>query len=489
MKRMIIVLLVIGMIGACFTSCGNANQGSEESNVTSEFNTEHETDPVMERLEEVKEKADWKGKDFGILYVNNIAGYTEEFEAVANTNDASGSGVINDAVYERNKLFEEYCHLNMVLIPKSNSAINGQLLNEIKTMTGDFHLVMQTAADTATAATSGYLFDYLKLNIDYEQPWWDQGMLDFSLKGHIYLMNGPFNIVDDDVTYVMMFNKRLQEEHHIEDLYETVKNNQWTLSYFHSLVSNFSSENGDGVWDEKDTYGFSSPSTVGVSFFYGAGLRMVDNSRKMETPKLMLDDKMEIALNVLDISRAVIHDNNSSYVTGSGQESTSAEIFTSGRALFYSEVASYLRSMTANMEDDYGVLPIPKYNEEQEKYYTWSNSIGSTLSIPSTIAKQDVESFAIVLEVYALLSQKYVRPAYYDVVLLTRNVDDVESSEILDMIFQNRTYDMALYYSLGLSNVFSNAVMSRGSDFSSQYAAANRNFDRTIINLLRRIPD
>ena len=141
------------------------------------------------------------------------------------------------------------------------------------------------------------------------------------------------------------------------------------------------------------------------------------------------------------------------------------------------------------MEDDYGVLPIPKYNEEQEKYYTWSNSIGSTLSIPSTIAKQDVESFAIVLEVYALLSQKYVRPAYYDVVLLTRNVDDVESSEILDMIFQNRTYDMALYYSLGLSNVFSNAVMSRGSDFSSQYAAANRNFDRTIINLLRRIPD
>lgn len=489
MKRMIIVLLVIGMIGACFTSCGNANQGSEESNVTSEFNTEHETDPVMERLEEVKEKADWKGQDFGILYVNNIAGYAEEFEAVANTNDASGSGVINDAVYERNKLFEEYCHLNMVLIPKSNSAINGQLLNEIKTMTGDFHLVMQTAADTATAATSGYLFDYLKLNIDYEQPWWDQGMLDFSLKGHIYLMNGPFNIVDDDVTYVMMFNKRLQEEHHIEDLYETVKNNQWTLSYFHSLVSNFSSENGDGVWDEKDTYGFSSPSTVGVSFFYGAGLRMVDNSRKMETPKLMLDDKMEIALNVLDISRAVIHDNNSSYVTGSGQESTSAEIFTSGRALFYSEVASYLRSMTANMEDDYGVLPIPKYNEEQEKYYTWSNSIGSTLSIPSTIAKQDVESFAIVLEVYALLSQKYVRPAYYDVVLLTRNVDDVESSEILDMIFQNRTYDMALYYSLGLSNVFSNAVMSRGSDFSSQYAAANRNFDRTIINLLRRIPD
>jgi len=489
MKRMIIVLLVIGMIGACFTSCGNANQGSEESNVSSEFNTEHETDPVMERLEEVKEKADWKGQDFGILYVNNIAGYTEEFEAVANTNDASGSGVINDAVYERNKLFEEYCHLNMVLIPKSNSAINGQLLNEIKTMTGDFHLVMQTAADTATAATSGYLFDYLKLNIDYEQPWWDQGMLDFSLKGHIYLMNGPFNIVDDDVTYVMMFNKRLQEEHHIEDLYETVKNNQWTLSYFHSLVSNFSSENGDGVWDEKDTYGFSSPSTVGVSFFYGAGLRMVDNSRKMETPKLMLDDKMEIALNVLDISRAVIHDNNSSYVTGSGQESTSAEIFTSGRALFYSEVASYLRSMTANMEDDYGVLPIPKYNEEQEKYYTWSNSIGSTLSIPSTIAKQDVESFAIVLEVYALLSQKYVRPAYYDVVLLTRNVDDVESSEILDMIFQNRTYDMALYYSLGLSNVFSNAVMSRGSDFSSQYAAANRNFDRTIINLLRRIPD
>lgn len=489
MRKLLSLLLVIVILGGVFCSCGNSGQDIEEFSSSNDTVTEVATDPLMERLEEVKTKADWKGQDFGVLYVNNIAGYTEEFEAVANTNDASGSGVINDAVYERNKLFEEYCNLNLVFIPKGNSAINGQILNEVKTMTGDFHLVMQTAADTATAATSGYLFDYLKLDLDYEQAWWDQGMLDFSLKGHIYLMNGPFNIVDDDVTYVMMFNKKLQTEHHIEDLYDTVQNKQWTLSYFNSLVSDFSSDNGDGVWDEKDTYGFTSPSTVGVSFFYGAGLRMVDNSRTMETPKLMLDDKMEIALNVLDISRAVIHDNNSSYVTGSGQESTSAEIFTSGRALFYSEVASYLRSMTANMEDDYGVLPIPKYNEEQETYYTWSNSIGSTLSIPSTIAKQDVESFAIVLEMFVLLSQKYVRPAYYDVVLLTRNVDDVESSEILDMIFQNRTYDMVLYYSLGLSNVFSNAVMSRGSDFSSQYAAANKSFDRTISNLLRRIPD
>jgi hypothetical protein len=176
-------------------------------------------------------------------------------------------------------------------------------------------------------------------------------------------------------------------------------------------------------------------------------------------------------------------------VAKAGDEGLSREVFVQGRSLFYCEAASYLRSLNGNMEQEYGVIPIPKYNKEQAHYTTWRHGIGSTLSIPTSIAKNgDTAQFANVLEVYTLLSQKLVRPAYYKVMLTTRNVQDLESSEMLDLIFLHRTYDMAIYFTdLGYASIFANSVSSSGDNFSSKYAATSKNFDGKIARLLKKL--
>ena len=301
-------------------------------------------------------------------------------------------------------------------------------------------------------------------------------------------MDGSFNIVDDDVTFVFMFNKELRTEYQIANPYETVKAGDWTLEYFNSVVSQLATENGDGKWDENDTYGFSTPGSIGNTFFYGAGLKYVENSRDMDVPELVLDKKMEQALNVLDMARSIIQENNSTYVAPHGQEGLSRDVFIQGRSLFYCEAASYLRSLNANMEREYGVVPVPKYDKAQANYTTWRHGIGSTLSIPTTVAKGDMEQFSMVLETYALLSQKLVRPAYYDTMLTTRNVQDVESSEMLDLIFLNRTYDMAMYFTdLGFNGLFEQAALNSGNTFASSYQANSKRFDRQIANILRKL--
>ena len=208
----------------------------------------------------------------------------------------------------------------------------------------------------------------------------------------------------------------------------------------------------------------------------------------MDTPELVLNDKMEQALDVLDIARSIIHDNNSSYVAPHGQEGLSRDVFIQGRSLFYCEAASYLRGLNANMEREYGVVPVPKYDKAQANYTTWRHSIGSTLSIPTSVARNDMEQFSMVLETYTLLSQKLVRPAYYDTMLTTRNVQDVESSEMLDLIFLHRTYDMGMYFTeLGFGSLFSDAVLSPGSNFASSYASNSKRFDRQIAGILRKL--
>ena len=487
--RFLCLILALLMVSSVFVACGdNGEAGNEDGKNTTAANTEVATDPVEEALAELRSEVDWGGNDFGIIYVNDIGGYTEEVEAEPKSNDTTGSGVINDAVFERNTLFEEYCNLNFVLIPTPNPSIGSRIQGEVQTATGDFHLITTTTDVAASNATSGYLYNYLDLDIDLEQEWWDAGTLDFALDGRVFFMDGPFNIVDDDVTFVFMFNKELRAEYKIENPYDTVKAGDWTLEDFNSVVKELATENGDGKWDENDTYGFSTPGSIGNTFFYGAGLQYVMNSRDMDTPELVLDQKMEQALNVLELARTIVLENNSTYVAPHGSEGVSKEVFIQGRSLFYCEAASYLRGLNANMEREYGVVPVPKYDKAQANYTTWRHSIGSTLSIPTSVAKNDMEQYAMVLETYTLLSQKYVRPAYYEVMLTTRNVQDVESSEMLDLIFLHRTYDMAMYFTnLGFASLFESAVLSSGSNFASSYASNSKRFDKQVANILRML--
>ena len=486
--RLLCLLLALLMVSSLFTACGTNEEDVESTNGDTNVNTEEDTDPVEDALNALRGEVDWGGRDFGVLYVNDIGGYTEEIEASKDVTDETSSGVINDAVFERNTLFEEFCNLKLALAPTANGSISSVLASGVQSGTEDFHVVVQTTSATANAATGGYLYNFLDLNIDYDQEWWDAGTLSFALDGRVFFMDGPFNIVDDDVTFVFMFNKELSAEYQIANPYDTVKAGEWTLDYFNSVISKLATENGDGKWDENDTYGFSTPSSIGNTFFYGAGLQYVVNSSEMDAPELVLSSKMEQALNVLDIARSIVHENNSSYVAKPGDEGISKDIFIQGRSLFYCEAASYLRGLNANMEKEYGVVPVPKYNKEQEHYTTWRHSIGSTLSIPTSTAKNDMEQFAGVLEVYCLLSQKLVRPAYYEVMLTTRNVQDVESSDMLDLIFQHRTYDMAMYFdTLGFANLFADAVSSTGSDFSSKYKSASKTFNSKIGRLLKKL--
>ena len=492
-RKILSLLLAVLMLLGAFTACGVNSENDDESNDTGKNSDETLAEgatqsPIDEALEALTD-INWGGGDFGFLYVSDIAGYSEEIEAEKEATDQTSAAVINDAVYERNTLLEERCQLKLVPIPTPNPGINGKVIAETQTNTGDFALISSPASTTTNMATSGYLYNYLSMDIDYEQPWWDPGTLDFALDGNVFFMNGAHNIVDDDVTFVMMFNKTLQQEAQIPDPYTTVRNKEWTLEHFNSIIQNASAENGDGTWDHNDTYGFSSPGSIGNTFFYGAGLQYVVNSRDKDFPELALGNNMEKATQVLELAQTIVHDNNASYVAAAGNEALSKDVFVEGRALFYCEAASYLRALNQTMEGDYGVVPIPKYSKEQENYNTWTHNIGSTLSIPTSIADEiEKQQFAEVLETFVVLSAKLVKPAYYDTMLTSRNVRDPDSAEMLDIIFQNRIYDMAIYFSqLGFSDLFSDCVNGNSDNFSSKYASNAKRFDKIITNILRKV--
>ncbi len=498
LTRMTAFLVAALLTSATFVGCAdtptqNPASGTDITNSPAEVTdttTEGETDPVRDALSELRETTDWGDEDFGILYMN-LSGIKEELEAQEKADSQSSSAVINEAVYNRNVLFEEYAHLNLNLIPVDYANYSNRLMGEVQTGTGDFELCYQTSQTVATLSTSGYYYNFFDLHLDYETPWWDRGPQDFALNGKVFFMNGPFDIYDDDVTFVMLFNKSLRDTYRIENPYDTVRDGRWTLQHFNELAGGISMESsGDGIWNEFDTYGFATPPSVGTTLFYGAGLQFVNNSPDMESPALALSgSQMEKALNVLSIARTLVQDNHTTYVAPIGQEGLAKNVFMEGRSLFYCEAALYLRSLNATMDAEYGILPVPKYSVDQEHYTTWVAGVGSSLAIPASVGSQDTAQFANVLEIFAVLSQKFVRPAYYDTMLTTRNVHDAESAEIIDDIFAHRIYDMANYFSdLGLLDMFAFSVI--GADtFTSDYKKISSTFDIRLNRILSKLDD
>lgn len=493
LRKLLCALLAALTVTGALASCGTGTETPEETqgngDAATDAATEGETvDPAEAALSALEGNVDWGGGDFTVLYVNDIAGYTEEVEAEKEAGNQTSSAVINDAVYERNSLLEDRCNLIFNLAPSPSGSIQSAVQNEVSTQTGDFQLIIQTTSGTASMATSAMLYNYIDLMIDYEQPWWDSGTLNFALDGKVFFMNGAHNIVDDDVTFVMMFNKTLQDQYKVPDPYTTVRNKEWTLDHFNTIIQNIATDNGDGTWDEKDTYGFTTPGSIGNTFFYGAGLQYVANDRDMAMPELMLDDTgMEKAMQVLDKALQIVHANNATYMAAQGNEILARDVFIENRSLFYVEAASYLRALNQTMEGDYGVVPIPKFNKEQEHYLTWTHSIGSTLSMPTSV-HNNADKLEGVLETYVVLSYQLVKPAYYDTMLTSRNVRDPESAEMLDIIFQNRTYDMAMYFnSLDMAALFETCVKENSDAFSSKYAGVSQRFDRNIQSILRKL--
>ena len=124
-----------------------------------------------------------------------------------------------------------------------------------------------------------------------------------------------------------------------------------------------------------------------------------------------------------------------------------------------------------NMQDDYGILPVPKYDEKQKEYYTFSHDQYTVFMVPKTVA--DPEMSGAVLEALAYESYYSVQPVYYDLVLRGRYANDPESRAMLDMITTNIRVDPSWIYGMQISQpevkVFRDLIYSGSKTFGSAW--------------------
>ncbi len=480
-KQFFILLLALTMLLPMLVACKGGDNGNDGH-----------SGELTNTQSIVPEDVTFEGETFDILCREDNAWGEFTYEIMA---DEGETELVNQAVYERNLEVEERfgIDINMIDIP-GNWAVNEDFLNTFRNSvlanSGSFDLVMSQQCYMAQSSLidlyyNFYEVPYIKDNLDAEY-YYDRIINDMTIDGKLFYLLGDYSLTYWEYAYVLYFNKTLAENYGIGDLYQLVKDGEWTFDKMVEYAKgNWFDLNGDGYPDAEDSFGYISDisnttDVLNVQFD-------VQSIVKNEAGEYVVDFDQAKMVNILEkFIEFKKTDDVYTYSTSSSDTADSNpgdKIFTEGRSLFYPERLRKAQEFRG-METDFGIIPYPKWDANQDKYYTKSQDGYSIAVIP--IDAPNVEMCGAVLDVLSAISYETVIPAYYDMALKDKYARDDDSGEMLDLIREGFKEDFGTFYGMdiGMGLEFRVLISQDNSNFVSYYAVNKKSYERNLRKML-----
>ena len=383
--------------------------------------------------------------------------------------DNSQPDVYSRAKYERNRAVEEALGIRIATTVTDASALFDTLQSSIKADEYFADLILLPQKDIGTFSAAGLLFNLRSAPfLDLTQPYFDAASVDAATAAHkTYGVAGPASFEETSLSAVY-FNRSLLEQHGLFLPYASVYNGTWTWDEFFRYCAAVSDINGS---TDTRIYSYSTqyaaPYTP-ADVFYSCGGTFV-NSEAGTTPKIAFSQDNSAQANVVSRLFTDLHRNRD---TENGLNQ-----FYTGQSMFLLD-RLYLMSWIPNSEYDWGILPMPKLNEEQKEYVSLTDE--SALFFAMQKNTVNAETASLVLSAMNAASYGILTDAYIDLALRDM-LRDNDSANMLEIIAHSRTYDFALAFgpandSLVYATVGGMRDLADGSKFSSicsRISAAN----------------
>ncbi len=437
-KRILSLFLLAGMLISLAACGGNGDKTDDTKDTTG-------TDTVVNEGYAGIEKKDY-GKDFVVLYPDFSSDYITYFFTEENTGEA-----MDVALFNRELKIEEHLGVDISyeLVNNDGNSGLGALYPALQqmAMTGDnlYQMVLtHCITHTAIMITDGLLLDLNTVSsIDFENEWWDQTSNDnLEVDGKQFYAVSDYVIPD---MYVVLFNKGMIDANNLENPYDLVHEGKWTIDKMLEMSSAVLLDNGDDIWDVKDTYGFgASGDHMLTAFSYASGLTLVTKDEEgffsFNFNNQKVYDVVDKLQKLFD-APSTYHYSWAADLGLNGHTPEESLNLGTGRSLFSLEAISSL-SKFRNSEIEFGILPYPKFDENQDEYY--SVNWGGLTCVP--LVAEDHEMIGEVMELYAALSADEVLPAFYDIMLGEKLSRDPESREMLELIYDASVFDAGMNY-------------------------------------------
>ncbi|MCQ2433387.1 MAG: hypothetical protein MJ175_12360, partial [Clostridia bacterium] len=287
--------------------------------------------------------------------------------------------------------------------------------------------------------------------------------------------------------YVLMFNRDMARELDLPDFYSMVLDGTWTHDRFFSVAREAVSDlNGDGKMDEQDRYGFIYDYSVADAMVIGAGMRYVENNNgrlRLTLEDAPVVDYVQKLADFFQEPCCGYDDNGVRYFMGE-------DFVHNGTVLFYGPCTFNLASYR-DLTYDYGILPMPKLDEGQDAYYCYSQPWATACPIiPITLTGADLDRVGTLTDAMAAYGYDYVRPAVFDNVIQLKSARDEQSAQIIDMMFENVTFEYVSFFRFGkmfdaIHNFYSTNLGKK--DIVSTYAAVKASAESEVEKLENHI--
>jgi len=284
-----------------------------------------------------------------------------------------------------------------------------------------------------------------------------------------------------------VFNKQLWQDKDLPNVYNTVKEGKWTLDYFNGIIKEVTVDlDGDGQYTEDDQWGFIAIDRGGLTNFMfgcdqrvfvgngGGGFDLVLNTARMQS--------------IVEKTYEIYYQNNSTYIWKSSvayfPETQPLNMFADGKGLISAARLAGI-PILRGMDTDFGIIPHPKFDEDQTDYASFSDGHASMMAIPKTVS--NIDAVGMVIEALSAVNYNTVMESYYDVNLQTKFTRDEESAGMLDIIIRNRIFDLGYVYnnvtgSMGfmINDLINQKKTTFTSEFEKKEAAALRALEKLI---------
>lgn len=443
-NTLISVILAISLMIPSLISCAQNNDNNNESTANQTENSASETEaeakePTLEELYPLpKEKYDGRSFDMMVLRTGY---WGQDYNDLWFGEDSGES--IDSASFNRRLAVEKLLDVNMT---QTESPDTANQIYALYNANDDTYELIQSrpVMMMPMLASNGVLHNIASMDkITLDAPWYNHNMYESStIAGQLYMLGGDGVITDKTGIEAMMFNKKLVAEYSIPDFYTTVSEGKWTLdkmAEYGRLITN--DVNGDGKLDKKDdSFGLIAEDFFGWAFMVSSGYTISDKDEN-DIPYFTAGE--EGAVNAMLKIQNLMYDET--LRDGSDYEAEDyTDVFSTNRALFHPNVLSTIVGFR-DMDADFGIIPLPKYDEAQSGYITTlSPFVSRFVGFPITCS--DTDFIGTVFDVMSRYGTDTIMKAYYDVLLTGKVARDEESVSMLDMIFDSVVLDIGATY-------------------------------------------
>jgi len=508
--KLIAALLLLATLVTCFAACGEPAPQADGGNNGGGSDTGNGGNSDISNL--TGEEAEFLPAEMNFgNYEFMMRAQSQEVYGTAHYMPIEGEeDVINNALMERALLLQDMFGFALAL---DTTQTSGNLFNTMsRNHASNTHWVdalFLTSSNSMTGAQRGNLWNLnLIKELNLEASYYDQRIQqNFRVGDKLFQITGDYEVLDELVTFGVLYNDYIYDDLGYYETdgtpYEMVSEYRWTYTRMMEMAAPYTSEVAGAVNPEDNNWGIVSEGQAVYYFYMGAGLAPMASENGqlkvlLEDPTAFADT-LEVLTNLIpfgtDPNVLKISD-----VKGTEKEKAeiASDVFEQDRALFRTTSLSDA-IYSAEMEHDFGILPVPLYKTGQTEYYSQINA-DAAWPLCITLSVKDVHKTAEMIERLSYYSRyggdESLYEAFFERLTIAKICRKEEDRQMLELIFGNKVYCIDTYLPIGsvglralALSLISTGTATLSSSMTTKVDSAVKNIGKFINNVDRYAGD